>query len=61
MSLFCTSEPTIWQRESTTIVMQNDPALTAAQHAATTALKNGNEAEANRVLQEAINKIGGKK
>ena len=54
MSLFCTQEPTVWQREKTDIVMQNDPALVAASNAARTALRLGNAAEAQRILEQAV-------
>jgi len=55
ISTFCTSEPTIWQRQSTTIVMENDPVLTAAHNKAREALKRGDEQEAYKILAQAIN------
>lgn len=60
MPTFCTTEPTIWQRKETVIVMQNDPELLTAQNAAREALKKGDTKEANRILENAIGKLGRK-
>lgn len=59
MSLFCTTEPSVWQKESTTIVMESDPALLDAHNRAREILKqNGPNAahEASKILEEAIAK-----
>lgn len=58
ISTFCTSEPTVWQRQSTVIVMENDPTLTAAHKKAREALARGNEKEAYEILSQAIAKGG---
>jgi hypothetical protein len=53
---FCTTEPTVWQRMNTTIVIQQDASLNAAQAAAQTALKNGQggDAAAYRALSDSL-------
>lgn len=51
---FCTDQPTIWQRESTKIVMASDPELMAAQKQASELLAQGKQAEAYAVLNAAI-------
>lgn len=56
ISTFCTTEPTIWQRESTEIVLQIDPDLLDAQRRAREALQKGNNQEATEILEEAIKK-----
>lgn len=61
MQTVCTDEPTIWQRTSTTIVLQTDPTLLAAQQKAQDLLKQGKNQEAEKVLQDAINSIQGGK
>jgi len=60
MPTFCTTEPTIWQRESTVIVLQTDPILAEAHRLAREALAAGNEGEATRILEEAVNTIQGR-
>lgn len=60
MPVFCSAQPSVWQRESTTIVMRDDPTLLDAHKKAREALKGGNAAEANRLLEEAVNKAGRK-
>lgn len=57
MSAFCTTEPMIWQREQTVIVMQEDPVLMAAQEKAREFLKSGEADKANAVLEEAIKSL----
>jgi hypothetical protein len=54
ISTFCTTEPTVWQRESTTIVLAIDPTLAAAQKQARELLKQGKTAEAQAILEQAI-------
>ncbi len=56
MPTFCTTEPMVWQRESTTIVMQTDPLFSEAHSRAREALKAGKPDEARRILEEAIAK-----
>ena len=51
---FCTTEPTVWQKESTVIVMESDPGLLEAQERAREALVRGDKEEAERILAEAI-------
>lgn len=60
MAVFCTTEPMVWQRESTTIVMQADPVLQEAQVRARAVLKRGtpaDAAEASRILEESIKSV----
>lgn len=54
MPVFCTTEPLVYQRESTTIVMETDGDLLNAQKEAQAALAQGNTQEAERILREAI-------
>jgi hypothetical protein len=57
MPVFCTTEPTVWQREATTIVMERDPLLTEAHNRAREALKKGGEqgdGEAQRIIEDAV-------
>jgi hypothetical protein len=60
MPTFCTTEPMIWQREQTTIVMGTDPTLLAAQQLARELLAQGKTVEAQKVLTDAIQNAGGK-
>lgn len=60
MAVFCTTEPMVWQRESTTIVMQADPVLQEAQVRARAVLKRGtpaDAAEASRILEDSIKSV----
>jgi len=57
MTQFCTNEPTVWQRQATTIAMQIDPELMKAHESARKALQNGNQTEALKILQSAINEV----
>ncbi len=57
MPTFCTTEPMVWQREQTVIVMQEDPLLMSAQEKAREFLKAGQADKANDVLEEAIKQI----
>lgn len=54
LATFCTTEPTIWQREHTAIVMQQDPNLLQAQQQAQAALRAGKPDDAARILDQAI-------
>lgn len=54
ISTFCTTEPTVWQRENTTVVMTIDPTLSRAQAQASAALRRGDNAGAARILSAAI-------
>lgn len=51
LSTFCTTEPMVWQRQSTTIVLASDPELLAAQEKAKALLAQGKTAEAQAVLE----------
>lgn len=51
---FCTTEPMIWQKERTEIVMGTDPTLLAAQQQAQERLRAGDTEGANRALEQAI-------
>jgi hypothetical protein len=57
LDTFCTTEPTVWQRQSTTIVTKTDDGLLAAQQQARALLAQGKTAEAQAVLTAAA---GGK-
>jgi hypothetical protein len=57
---FCTSEPTVWQKENTKIVLASDNGLMDADRQAADLIKQGKNAEANALLQAAIEKAGGK-
>lgn len=57
MPVFCTQEPTVWQREQSTIVMMEDPQLATANRAAKEALKAGKTDEAYQILSKAITSI----
>lgn len=59
MPTYCTTVPRIWQRETTTIVMAEDPVLLEAQNRAKQALAQGRSEDAQRILGEAVNKIQG--
>lgn len=61
MPCFCTTEPMIWQKEKTEIVMQTDPALLEAHEAAKKFLNNGDSKQAYATLEEAIKKIRSEK
>jgi hypothetical protein len=60
LETFCTTEPSVWQREKTTIVMASDPDLLKAQQDAQAALKAGDPVKAEQILQAAITAAGGK-
>lgn len=57
MPCFCTTEPTIWQREKTEIVMQIDPELMDAHLKAKQALESGDPKKAQDILEQTINNI----
>jgi hypothetical protein len=52
---FCTTQPTVWQKESTVLVFEKDPALNDATNLAEQALAAGNPELARQILQDAIN------
>lgn len=54
MQTFCTTEPTVWQKDSTTIVTQTDQGLLAAQKQAQALMAQGKNAEAQAVLSKAV-------
>ena len=53
MQTYCTTEPSVWQRQKTTVVTQTDSGLFAAQQKAQELLKQGKTAEAQAVLAAA--------
>lgn len=57
--MVCTDEPTVWQKESTTLVLDTDQQLLEAQKRAQDALARGNKDEAEAILAEAIKIAGG--
>lgn len=59
MPTYCTTEPSIWQKEKTELVLQSDPSLLDAQKRAQQALVSNNPAEAQRILEQAISKSKG--
>jgi hypothetical protein len=54
MEMFCTSEPTVWQKEATAIVNAVDQPLADAQRQAQEMLARGDEAGAAQVLGAAL-------
>lgn len=61
LETFCTTEPTVWQKERTEIVLQTDAALFEAQKRAQQALQNNKPEEANKILEEAIRNSQGRR
>lgn len=59
IATFCTTQPTIWQKESTTLVLNTDPGLSKAQADARAALAAGDPAKAQQILEDAIKAAGG--
>ncbi len=57
--MVCSDEPTVWQKEATTLVLDTDQQLLEAQVRAQQALAQGNGEEAERILAEAIKQAGG--
>lgn len=57
ISTYATTMPTIWQREKTTIVMENDPVLVAASNQAKEALKAGDSKKAEQILIDGIKQV----
>lgn len=51
---FCTTVPTIWQRENTTFVSEKDPQLSEASRLAHDALVSGDTAKAEQILNDAV-------
>jgi len=60
IATFCTTTPKVWQRESTVIIMENDPQLLAVHEQARAALLAGNTDEAQKILADAVGKLGKK-
>ncbi len=60
LSMACTTQPTVYQRQSTTIVSGVDPTLAAAQKTAQAQLRAGDKAGAAATLDSAIKSAGGK-
>jgi hypothetical protein len=56
----CTTVPTVYQAQATTIVNKVDPAMQAANLAAQAALKAGHPDQASKILDDAIAKVGNK-
>lgn len=54
LSTFCTTEPMVWQREQTTIILATNPKLLAAQEQAKKLLADGKPDEAQAVLEAAL-------
>lgn len=54
IATFCSTEPTVWQRENTTIVVQQDPGLAAAGRKAQNALKAGSNQRSEDAALSAI-------
>ena len=54
---FCTTMPTVWQREATVLVLEKDPVLVDATNRAHDALNSGNAAAAEQILIDAINQV----
>jgi hypothetical protein len=56
---FCTTMPTVWQREETVIVFEKDPVLMEASEKAQQALRSGDTNLAEEILMQAIKEIKG--
>ncbi len=54
MQTFCTTEPTVWQRQTTAIVVKTDDRLLTAQKEAQAALAAGDKAKAQDILIKAM-------
>ncbi len=61
MPTFCTSAPTVWQRDSTTITLATDTQLAAADKLAQSLIAKGDTAGAEQVLNQAITSSQGGK
>jgi hypothetical protein len=57
MPVFCTTEPMVWQRKHTTVIMDTDQELLAAQKEAQAALGRGDSAGASKILSAAIGNL----
>jgi hypothetical protein len=55
LQTYCTTEPSIWQRQATKIVLGTDDKLFQAQQKARQLLAAGDKAGAEKVLEAAIN------
>jgi hypothetical protein len=55
LQTYCTTEPSVWQRQATKIVLGTDDKLFQAQQKARQLLAAGDKAGAERVLEAAIN------
>lgn len=53
MPSVCTTEPTVWQKENTILVIATDPALKAASAAAKASLNSNNQTAAQNILARA--------
>jgi hypothetical protein len=51
---YCSSKPTKFQRQQTKVSLSADPGLSKADTAAQAALKKGDKAQAQRILERAI-------
>ncbi|MCR4312597.1 MAG: hypothetical protein NUV56_04935 [Candidatus Uhrbacteria bacterium] len=58
IATFCTTEPMIWQRQNTEMVMATDPKLMAAHEEARRLLAANKPEEASAVIEKAIMKEG---
>lgn len=56
LETFCSNQPTVFQRQKTIIDLSNDPSLTAANKAASDALKAGDPAKAQQILTGSVGK-----
>ncbi|MGF1677044.1 MAG: hypothetical protein ACFCUV_25665 [Rivularia sp. (in: cyanobacteria)] len=55
LASFCTTQPTVWHRQETKIILEVDQVLNKATVAAEKALREGNGAAARTLLEKAIN------
>lgn len=58
LASFCTTQPTVWHRQETKIVLEVDQVLNKATVAAEKALREGNGAAARTLLEKAIQSQG---
>ncbi|HEY4460868.1 MAG TPA: hypothetical protein VGN81_41590 [Pseudonocardiaceae bacterium] len=54
METICTTQPTVYQKQQTDIVLQTDSGLVSASAQAKAALQAGDPAKANQILEQAI-------
>jgi hypothetical protein len=54
METICSTQPTVYQKQQTDIVLRTDPGLVDASSQAKAALQAGDPAKATQILENAI-------